>query len=370
MGLMGIGIALTGCAGDPPADGAPLTQVPASRVARLATGANICRWFRYPDPATDPHFNGYIGAEEMKMMRQMGLRHVRLCVAPAVFLDDSDKILPARLAQVDAAIRKFQAADLAVVLDIHNEDRTRLETAGPKREAFKAMWAQLARHYAGWDPEMLILEIVNEPVFDNKESEWFALQKELVQIIREAAPRHTIMASGPNWGGIWGLGKLEPLEDKNIIYSFHCYDPFAFTHQSATWSSNNVKPLKKVPYPSSPELVAPLMEGLPADAQALLKTYGEERWDRARMAKNFAQAIDWGKKHQAALYCGEFGVYPVAAEPEARARWFRDFGSVLKENGVGWAVWGWDEGFGLNRKKVDGKPVVDAVVAEALGLRP
>jgi hypothetical protein len=32
-------------------------------------------------------------------------------------------------------------------------------------------------------------------------------------------------------------------------------------------------------------------------------------------------------------------------------------------------VWGWDEGFGLARKKVDGKPIVDPVVAQALGLK-
>ncbi len=49
--------------------------------------------------------------------------------------------------------------------------------------------------------------------------------------------------------------------------------------------------------------------------------------------------------------------------------YFRDFGAMLAENKVGWAVWGWDEGFGLRRRTVDGKPVVDTVVAEALGLK-
>ena len=68
------------------------------------------------------------------------------------------------------------------------------------------------------------------------------------------------------------------------------------------------------------------------------------------------------------LYCGEFGVFPAHSKPEHRANWFRDFGEVLAENHIGWAVWGWDEGFGLNRKMVNGKPVVDAVVAQALGL--
>ena len=59
----------------------------------------------------------------------------------------------------------------------------------------------------------------------------------------------------------------------------------------------------------------------------------------------------------------------ACSKPEHRANWFRDFGEVLAENRIGWAVWGWDEGFGLDRKMVNGKPVVDTVVAQALGLK-
>jgi len=62
-------------------------------------------------------------------------------------------------------------------------------------------------------------------------------------------------------------------------------------------------------------------------------------------------------------------VYPPYSKPEHRAHWFRDFGAVLAENKIGWAVWGWDEGFGLNRKTVNGQPTIDPIVAEALGLK-
>jgi hypothetical protein len=41
---------------------------------------------------------------------------------------------------------------------------------------------------------------------------------------------------------------------------------------------------------------------------------------------------------------------------------------VLSENQIGWAVWGWDEGFGLDRKHKDGKVDVDRTVATSLGL--
>jgi len=105
------------------------------------------------------------------------------------------------------------------------------------------------------------------------------------------------------------------------------------------------------------------------ESQSQLGKYGRERWNKERLAARFRQGIEWGAKHQLPLYCGEFGVYPRYAKPEHRRNWFHDFGEVLVANKIGWAVWGWDEGFGLNRKYVGGKPKVDAVVAEALGLK-
>ena len=101
----------------------------------------------------------------------------------------------------------------------------------------------------------------------------------------------------------------------------------------------------------------------------MLESYGKDRWNKAKLAARFHQGIEWGARNQVPLYCGEFGVYPARTKPEHRATWFRDFGEVLAENNIGWAVWGWDEGFGLARKMVDDKPVLDTVVAKALGLK-
>jgi endoglucanase len=121
----------------------------------------------------------------------------------------------------------------------------------------------------------------------------------------------------------------------------------------------------------SPDAVAPLLPALEAHpaSRALVEKYGKEQWNKEKLAARFRQGIEWGARHQAPLYCGEFGVYPARAKPEHRAKWFRDFGAVLAANKIGRAVWGWDEGFGLNRKHVPDKPVVDAVVAQALGLK-
>ena len=351
---------------------APLTGVPARRLERLATGANVCLWFRFPRGESAKHFENYIPDSEAEMMARIGLKHVRLCVAPKVIMDAATGAVREDRAQfLEAAIQRFHRAGLLVMVDIHNEDRA-AELNPEWQEAFVRFWGALAARLAKFDPELTLLETINEPVFATREEEWNTLNARLVAAIREQAPRHTIVTSGPNWGGIDGLKKLKLLPDRNVVYSFHCYDPFTFTHQGATWSGEDVKPLRAVPYPSSPEAVAPLLPALEAHpgSKSMVEKYGREQWNKEKLAARFRQGIEWGAQHQVPLYCGEFGVFPPRAKPEHRANWFRDFGQVLAENKIGWGVWGWDEGFGLKRKQVDGQPVVDAVVARALGLKP
>jgi len=270
---------------------------------------------------------------------------------------------------VDAAIERFHRAGLLVLIDLHNEDRP-AEINPAWQEAFVKFWTELAGRLKHFDPDLTMFEIINEPVFKGSEAEWNSLNERLAAAIRKSAPDHTIMTSGPNWGGIDGLRKLKLLDDPNVVYSFHCYDPFAFTHQGATWAGPDVKPLRNVPYPSSPEEVAPLLSDLEQypGSKKMLENYGNQRWNKARLAARFKEGIEWGARNNVPLYCGEFGVLPTYAKPDHRANWFRDFGQVLAENQIGWAVWGWDEGFGLNRHRVDGALKVDRTVATALGL--
>ena len=90
------------------------------------------------------------------------------------------------------------------------------------------------------------------------------------------------------------------------------------------------------------------------------------RWNKERLAARFQRGIEWGARHGVPLYCGEFGVILDHPRPEHRANWFRDFGQILAEHRIGWAVWDWEGSFGLDRRDVDGKPQVDQVVVRAL----
>ncbi len=347
-------------------------DVPKSRLERLSKGANITRWFQTWDTTSEGHYTSYMSDDEIAMIRNMGLRHVRLCFSPEYLYDPAhpETPIPDHLALLEKAIHRLNAGDLAVVLDPHNTVQPRIEENGEWSTGFPVFWGALAEKLRHINPEMLFFEVVNEPVFDRHEPEWIALQQKIVAAIRKSAPRHTIIATGPNWGGIGGLLKLTPFADRNIVYSFHFYDPFTFTHQGATWSGPIPPLLKGIPYPSSPEAVAePLSRITDPTARGWVVDYGKQRWDRDHLKLRLSEALGWGREHRVPLYCGEFGVYTLNAPPESRRNWFRDYASVLKESAVGYSVWGWDDVFGFGRRLEGGRVVIDTVPAEALGLK-
>ena len=56
------------------------------------------------------------------------------------------------------------------------------------QEAFVRFWGLLAGRLSRFDPDLTILEIVNEPVFDRREEEWNTLNARLAAAIRQQRP--------------------------------------------------------------------------------------------------------------------------------------------------------------------------------------
>jgi endoglucanase len=68
------------------------------------------------------------------------------------------------------------------------------------------------------------------------------------------------------------------------------------------------------------------------------------------------------------LLAGEFGA-SAALNPEARRAWLRLVRETCAANGIGWALWGYDDVMGFDIRRPPGNnPVLDHSVLEALGL--
>jgi endoglucanase len=347
------------------------SQVAASRLARLRHGINLSHWFAQARDYSKAHLESHTTAEDIALIKSIGFDHVRFTLEPAPLFswEDPDKLKAEYLKYLDNALDLMLAQGLAVIVDIHPSDefKVRLNSNDRQIEAFGKFWRALAQHLSTRDPERVFLEVINEPMVEDG-YRWFGMQGKLISTIRSAAPQHTIIASGHRWSGIAELLFLQPYADRNIIYNFHFYEPFAFTHQGATWAGANVPFFKNIPYPSNPDSVGKVLDTVPDDpARYNLLRYGEDNWNAARMEKEISVAAAWAAKYQVPLTCNEFGTFRKFAPPADRAVWIGDIRTVLEKYGIGWTMWDYAGGFGVVTK-LNGHPTADAEVVKALGL--
>ena len=180
---------------------------------------------------------------------------------------------------------------------------------------------------------------------------------------------HTIIAAGARWSSDDELVFQEPLHDPNVIYNFHFYEPFLFTHQGATWSAYYWHWLAGLKYPSSPESAERVAALVPDEVDRLqVISYGRDHWDAARIESEMKQSAEWAQRRGLPLVCNEFGVYRDSADPQDRVAWLHDVRTALERNGIGWAMWDYSGSFGVVTKK-DGKAVADDGVLRALGMK-
>jgi endoglucanase len=348
-----------------------------ARAEKLKRGINASEWFAqvYDKRGYTPeHFQAWTTAEDIALIKSMGFDHVRLSVNPQPMFNEREpnKIAAEYLGNLDAAVKMILDHGLAVVIDLHPESdfKARLAKDDDFVERFADFWRALAAHYSALDldADRVFLEVLNEPEFTDR-YRWLGVQAKLAAAIREGAPAHTIIAAGARWSNDDELVFQEPLRDSNIIYNFHFYEPYIFTHQGATWSAYYWHWLRGVRYPSTVESAERAAALAPDEVDRLqVVRYGREHWDAARIDSEMKQAAEWARRRGVPLVCNEFGVYREFADPLDRAAWLHDVRTALERNGIGWAMWDYSGSFGVVTKK-DGKPVADDGVLRALGMK-
>jgi endoglucanase len=343
-----------------------------ARAQHLRHGINASIWFaQSPRDYSVQRLQTFTTADDIALMAAMGLDHVRLSI-------DADPLAEWQrrggettpfVTELDRVVKTILDDHLSVIIDIHPESsyKAPLRQGSASVQQFVNLWRTLAGHYASTDPEHVFFEIMNEPEQDDP-YRWQGIESVVAEAIRAQAPQHTIIAAGARWSGLEDLLHLAPIALPNVIYTFHDYEPFPFTHQGATWTTNEVRPLRKVPYPSSPESVASQLDEEPDLAgKFFLEQYGLGRWDAARVDRTISYAAMWSDLHHVPVYCGEFGVLREYADPAARAQWLHDMRVTLEKYTIGWAMWDYQTNFGLVIK-ANGTTTPDPEIVKALGL--
>ena len=349
-------------------------QTAFARAQHLRRGINASEWFAQSSgDYSAARTNRYTDAQDIALMARLGFDHVRLSI-DAVPLEQSplgrEGLNADFLARLDRAVDTILADGLAVEIDLHPEDsfKQQLRTNDDAVDRLTLLWRRLAAHYATRDPERVFFEILNEPEV-NDPYRWAGIQARLAAAIRDSAPRQTIIATGANYSGIQDLLTLHPLNDGNVIYTFHFYNPTEFTHQGASWGPAWWSYTHGIPYPATESSIEELLKQVPDAANRYqLESYWLDHWDAHRIRLTIDEATAWGHENHVPLICNEFGAYRGLSDPTSRANYIRDVRTALEQDGIGWAMWDYRGGFGVVWKEDGQAARVDGAVLGALGL--
>jgi len=350
-------------------------QTAFARAQHLKRGINVSHWFsQNPSDYSAQHTNTETTTDDIALIAHLGFDNVRLSI-DAVPLEQAplgaDGLNGDFLGRLDRAVDTMLADGLAVQIDLHPEDsyKQQLRTNDWNVDRLTMLWRKLAAHYAGRDPERVFFEILNEPEVGDP-YRWAGIQARVAAAIREVAPRHTIIATGPNYSDLQDLLTQHPLADGNVIYNFHFYDPHEFTHQGASWGLSWWIYEHGIPYPPTESSMHELIRQVPDPAQRFqLENYWLDRWDGHRIRLLIDEAADWGKANNAPLLCNEFGAYRQVTDPVSRNTWIHDVRTALEDDGIGWAMWDYHGGFGVVTGKRGQPAQVDGATVGALGLK-
>ncbi len=361
--------------------GTPITSAQAAQA--LARGVNLTNWFNdYSDPA---QFDNRFTAADMQRIKAEGFTYIRLPIgSPWLFSETaSGNVTEGNVKKVDAAVKIAIDAGLAVVLDpLHNSTdalEIKLASAAGYTDKIASYWKSLASYFSKYETDKIFFEVYNEPHVASSgalhitKAWWWPIQLKFIQAIRSVTLNHYIIAGAESWNSRDQLVLNTPYNETNVIYNFHFYDPFLFTHQGADWVGGGaVQEARGVPFPSTPANVDSLVKATPyQDLKDQLTWYGSQKYNIDSLARWVKPAADWGKRNNVVVTCNEFGSYKLYSPRASRLQWVHDIRTVLEQAGVPWAMWEYDEGFGLinytnnNRSQA----VEDTDMLVSLGLR-
>ena len=104
---------------------------------------------------------------------------------------------------------------------------------------FIELWKAIAGRYRA-EPTIAGYDLLNEPVVTKSIEQWQSLADRTIAAMRTVDPGHMMFVERVNSVGTdWKENadrNFFRVKDPNVVYEFHFYKPFHFTHQNAPWS--------------------------------------------------------------------------------------------------------------------------------------
>ncbi len=331
-------------------------EISRRRAERLGVGMNLSYLDHWWKGTKEKHFSDFAKPGEAALREKMfadiaaaGFKTVRIpiCFSAWMMLGKPyEWDNPEGPKMADQFVKWALANNLNVIIDLHHTefDGSIPEAANPER--IVNLWVRIADRYKKTDPERVFFELRNEPHHMTSEV-WRWQAEQIIKYVREIAPNHTLVVGFEEWNGRKAMIDSKPFADPNIIYTFHYYDPFLFTHQGATWAGvGGIEDVRYVPFPAGAEKIKVPPKARGQWTETLIRNYREDSMAE-KMFKDLKAAKDWSVKHDVPIFAGEFGALTQFSNLDDRCRYATTVYTAFGKLGIPNAWWEWDGGFNM-----------------------
>lgn len=348
----------------------------------LNKGMNLASWGEANKIITTNTKEWKYNEGTIKLQAEQGILGIRFPLDFDLYLVDRLNVLNGTQKRIDFEPMFYTLIDsmnlwtkrygLSLTIDYHAYDGTysRAASKDPKfRAILSSLWRVVAAHYAKEKRPDLFFELTNEPGLSLPEGEfidqadWNLLAQSMIDSIRKVDATRPIIFGDTKWYSLDELVNNKPFKDKHIIYCFHMYDPFAFTHQGASWAQ--MGSMKNVPFPYAPERWSTefrdfgIVQGTPQWIKDQMKRYHQEG-NKQFIKNRLSKVKNWAYDHNVPLICNEWGALPNTAKIEDLNAYYKTMGEIFREMDISWQVW-----FGI----MDNENRLLPGMAEALDLK-
>ena len=289
------------------------------------------------------HFDSYITEKDIANIKSMGFDHVRLGFDQIVLEESPGKYRERTFRKVDDFIGWCEQHGLNMVLNLHKavgnycdiQEKVELLDDKGLQDRFVALWLEFERRYH--DKPGLAFELLNE-VRNVDPEKWNRLADRTLKAIREKNPNRWVVIGSTCWNSPGTLDKLKIWDDDKVVYTFHMYAPFEFTHQRGVLQAGPLYYNRTLEYPTKDVERYRGYHRLHGNAGG---GYGPEvkEINKQILRNNMHGAHMFTKNHpDTILWNGEFGTIRHAP-PASRVAYMHDVVVTCKEWGIPWCVW-------------------------------
>lgn len=321
---------------------------------KIKRGTNLSHWLSQSTERGEQR-RLHIQEDDFVRLDSLGFDHVRIPIDEEQFWDENGNKLPEAWELLKNALNLARKHNIRAIVDLHiirahyfnaeNEGgKNTLFTDEKAQQGIINLWNQLEDSLINYSTDWVAYEFMNEPVAEEHD-QWNNLIAKVHKAIRAREPERTLVIGSNRWQGVETFKFLKvPENDKNIILSFHFYNPMIVTHYGAPWTP--IKDYKgKVTYPGI-AISAEDFAATPDSVKPFVEQYTKVEWNRQMIYNQMKEAIDVAAKYGLQLFCGEWGVYcPV--DREIAYAWTKDMLSVFDEFNIAWTTWCYDADFGF-----------------------